>query len=167
MRVKQIYMHTGLNMIKRHKFSVIHWSPSSIKPVFFFKPIKKDMTVSTEKYSISRHELPWNTESISPSPLWQSLFIFRPSYQPPQSCIFKFKTSEAFLFQPHLSFISLQGEFKLLVFFKYKHSWIQIGNVGVGGYSSSHGLSYFFVCFLVFMYSLDFGLQTRMLKFTK
>lgn len=109
-------MHTGLEYDKEtQKFSVIHRSPSTIKPVISQNHKEEHVSVN-RKNGISRRELPWNTESISPSPLWQSLLIFRPSYQTPQRRIFKFKTPEALLFRPHQSFISLHSEFKLLVF---------------------------------------------------
>ena len=157
-------MHTGLEYDKEtHKFSVIHRSPSTIKPVISQNHKEEHVSVN-KKNGISRRELPWNTESISPSPLWQSLLIFRPSYQTPQRRIFKFKTPEAFLFRPHQSFISLHGEFKLLVS-KYKHHWIQMGDVGGGRFSSSPVLIYLFVCLPVFIFSLDYALSTRVVRF--
>lgn len=77
------------------KFSVIHWSPSTITSFFYSKPYRGT----------------WQFFTV-PSLLWQHLFIFKPSCQPPQSIYLEWKPSEAFLFWPHLSFISAQGKSK-------------------------------------------------------
>lgn len=86
-----------------------HFSPSTIKP----ENIQERDSV-TEKHYTSRHELPWNKEPISPGPQWQSLFIFR--HHGHHRVIYSNSNLRGI---PHPPFISVQGEFELLVFQTY------------------------------------------------